>query len=141
MKTIFLTLLMLLLPFEVFATTDSANEIRADLKQQVEKWNRGDIHSFVKSYNNSPNTLYVSSTLFRGYHSILKRYLTHYANKDEMGKLSYSILELKVLSPMYAMVVGKWHLERAKGGDLGGVFTLLYEKTAQGWKIDVDHTS
>ena len=35
------------------------------------------------------------------------------------------------------------HLERtaANGGNVGGYFTLTFEKTPAGWRIIVDHTS
>jgi TonB family protein len=36
--------------------------------------------------------------------------------------------------------LGKWHLKREKG-DVGGVFTLLWQRFPEGWKIIHDHTS
>ncbi len=43
----------------------------------------------------------------------------------------------------YASVIGKWHLDRSPeaGGNVGGIFTLLFQKTPAGWKIILDHTS
>lgn len=117
------------------------NEIQSNLQQQMTAWNRGDIYSLVKSYKNADTTLYISSTVIHGYQNILKRYLKQYPNREKMGRLSFHIIEIRVLSPTYAMAIGNWHLTRKKSGDIGGVFTLLYEKTPQGWKIVVDHSS
>jgi hypothetical protein len=38
---------------------------------------------------------------------------------------------------------GRYHLERGKkeGGNSGGLFSLVLEKTDKGWKIIVDHTT
>ena len=60
-----------------------------------------------------------------------------------MGKLDFSGIEVHMLSADYANVVGKFHLARTAGGggDANGVFTLLFHKTASGWRIIQDHTS
>ena len=44
----------------------------------------------------------------------------------------------------YAAVTGRFHLDRSAHGEAArddGVFSLLWEKTADGWKIILDHTS
>jgi ketosteroid isomerase-like protein len=41
-------------------------------------------------------------------------------------------------------VTGRFHLDRTTRGEAArddGVFSLLWEKTAGGWKIILDHTS
>jgi ketosteroid isomerase-like protein len=60
-----------------------------------------------------------------------------------MGKLDFSGLEVTLLGPDYANVVGKFHLARTAqgGGDASGVFTLLFHRTPAGWRIIQDHTS
>jgi len=44
------------------------------------------------------------------------------------------------LGPEAALVLGRWHLKREKD-DLGGVFTLVWQRFPDGWKIIHDHTS
>jgi ketosteroid isomerase-like protein len=44
----------------------------------------------------------------------------------------------------YAAVTGRFHLDRTAHGEASkddGVFSLLWEKTPDGWKIILDHTS
>jgi ketosteroid isomerase-like protein len=47
------------------------------------------------------------------------------------------------LDERFAVVIGKYHLERGKkeGGNADGIFSLVLEKTDKGWKIIVDHTT
>jgi len=42
-----------------------------------------------------------------------------------------------------AVCLGKYHLERAKkeGGGADGTFSMVLEKTGDGWKIVLDHTT
>jgi ketosteroid isomerase-like protein len=57
-----------------------------------------------------------------------------------MGVLTFSDLEVNVLAEDAAVVFGKWELER-RGEDPWGLFTLLFKKTDDGWRIVHDHTS
>jgi hypothetical protein len=60
-----------------------------------------------------------------------------------MGTLRFSDLEIKLLGSAYASVLGRFHLDRSAevGGEAAGIFTLLFHKTPQGWKVILDHTS
>ena len=57
-----------------------------------------------------------------------------------MGKLSFEILHLKKLGRKHYLVVGKWSLKRT-AGDVGGYYTLTFEKQNNGWVIVADHSS
>lgn len=126
----------------LMAATPEA-EIRGVLDAQVVAWNRGDVRGFMDGYDNSPSTTFVGTTITKGHEQVLARYLKRYPNKQQMGTLEFSGLEIHLLNGDYASVVGHWRLIRAKesGGDTGGLFTLLFHRTAQGWKIILDHTS
>jgi ketosteroid isomerase-like protein len=39
-----------------------------------------------------------------------------------------------------ALAFGRWHLRREKD-EMSGLFTLLFRKTQEGWRIVHDHTS
>jgi ketosteroid isomerase-like protein len=60
-----------------------------------------------------------------------------------MGTLSFSELEPHILDEHFAIVLGHYRLDRSKkaGGNAEGVFSLVLEKTRDGWKIIVDHTT
>lgn len=124
------------------ASPDELAVVKVLLRQQ-DAWNRGDLDSFAKGYKDSPDIIFISREVSRGYTGMVEAYKRDYPNKAAMGTLTYSDLEAHVLDAKYAVVLGKYHLERDKkeGGNADGIFSLLFEKTAQGWKIILDHTS
>jgi len=54
--------------------------------------------------------------------------------------LHFSDLEVRFLAGDSALVLGKWRLARKKD-EIGGVFTLVWQKFPEGWRIIHDHTS
>ena len=136
-------LVALLIFAALLAFAEPEQDIRHVMDEQVTAWNRGDIDGFAKSYLDSPNLLFVSKKMARGYAQMVEHYKATYPTADKMGQLRFTDLEVHLLDAHYANVVGRFHLDRAEaaGGDADGVFTLLFQKTAQGWKIIQDHTS
>ena len=115
--------------------------IRSMLKAQVSDWNRGDVRAFMGGYWNSPQTELVGSTgIIRGWKSALETYRKQYPDRAAMGRLNFSDLEINMLAPDAALVVGRWHLKRQSDAP-GGVFTLVFRKFSEGWRIVNDHTS
>lgn len=115
--------------------------IRQVLDEQQSAWNRGDLRAFVEGYDR--DAVFVGDAIQRGSAQVLARYLKRYPNRETMGKLTFSDLEVHMLGPGHAYVIGRFHLERsaAGGGNASGVYTLLFHKTSAGWKIILDHTS
>ncbi len=111
------------------------------LKAQESAWNRGDVESFLQGYWHSPElTFSGAGGITRGWDAVLARYKEHYPDRSAMGRLEFSGLEIRFLGQDAALVLGNWHLERQKGG-IGGVFSLVFEKFPEGWRIVHDHTS
>jgi uncharacterized protein (TIGR02246 family) len=138
----FVCAIALLLGHGFFAQS-SADSIRKVLADQVTAWNRGDISAFMQGYKNSPDTTFIGKTVQRGWQQVLERYQRSYPTKEAMGTLDFSDLQVRMLGPDHAVVTGRFHLARSPsaGGDVSGVFSLVWEKTDQGWKIILDHTS
>ena len=114
------------------------------LLAQEAAWNNGDLDTFTQSYKNSPDILFVTTGVVnRGFDGMLEAYRRNYPTKAAMGNLSFSELEAHPLDEKFAVVIGKYHLERSKkdGGNSEGRFSLVLEKTDKGWKIIVDHTT
>ena len=124
------------------ATQQELDVVKVLLKQEA-AWNRGDLDGFALGYKNSPDTLFISGTIHRGFDNMLAEYHQNYPTKESMGTLSFSALEVHPLGDTYAVCIGRYRLERSKklGGTAEGLFSLVLEKTADGWKIVVDHTT
>ncbi|MBA3320760.1 MAG: nuclear transport factor 2 family protein [Pyrinomonadaceae bacterium] len=145
-----LTLLSIALIFQpaCVQTPDSGGDngktiadVRAVLEAQTAAWNRGDIDGFMDGYERSDDITFISGdTVTRGWQTVTERYKRNYDTREKMGTLAFSELDVKPLSPFYAAVSGRFQLTRA-GDTPRGRFTLLFRRTAQGWRIVHDHTS
>ena len=115
--------------------------ITAVLNAQQAAWNRGDVDAFLVGYWHSPDlTFSGSSGVSRGWDGVMARYKKNYPDQAAMGHLDFSELEYRFLGPDAALMLGRWHLKREKG-DIGGVFSLVWQRFPDGWKIIHDHTS
>jgi ketosteroid isomerase-like protein len=119
----------------------AADAIKAVLDAQRDAWNRGDLEGYMDGYDRSPNTEFVGGdTITRGWQTVLDRYKKNYNSREKMGVLTFSEIEITMLSKDAALVLGRWHLKRAKD-DPHGTFSLLFRKTKAGWRIVHDHSS
>lgn len=123
--------------------------IRTAIAAQAAAWNRADIPAFMQTYENSPETTFIGQKLRKGYEPILERYKTAYSTPEQMGTLSFGNIEVRLLAgscgkPEFAVVTGTFHLQRSAKGEAkkdDGIFSLVWRKSADGWKIILDHTS
>ncbi|OGU55658.1 MAG: hypothetical protein A2V66_10300 [Ignavibacteria bacterium RBG_13_36_8] len=116
-------------------------EIISVLKEQEQAWNEGNIEKFMESYVRSDSLHFASGgSVSYGWQTTLERYKRGYPDRSVMGKLIYSNLEVTVISKDAALVFGKWELNR-ENDKPWGLFTLLFRKIGDGWRIVADHTS
>jgi len=150
-KSILLALGSLLLSCQVLAQARNADEatIRAAIEAQAAAWNRADIPAFMESYERSPDNTFIGANIGKGFERILERYQKNYSNKEQMGTLTFHDIEVRMLpgscgKAEFAVVTGRFHLERTQRGEAtkdDGIFSLVWRKGPQGWKIVLDHTS
>jgi len=120
---------------------DDRAAIEEVLREQQAAWNRGDVGTFLAAYWHSPElTFSGSSGVSRGWDGVLARYKRTYPDRAAMGRLDFSELEFRFLGADAALVLGRWHLKRDKD-EIGGVFSLVWQRFPEGWKIIHDHTS
>lgn len=124
------------------ATQQELDVVKVLLKQEA-AWNQGDIAGFAQGYKDSPDTLFITHQVSRGFAGLIDQYRRDYPTRAAMGTLGFSELEVHPLDERFAVVIGKYHLDRSKkeGGPAEGFFSLVFEKTDQGWKIIIDHTT
>jgi ketosteroid isomerase-like protein len=123
-------------------TRDELDVVKV-LTHQEDAWNKGNLDAFAAAYKDSPDVLFIGSHISHGFADVLTEYKQNYPTKDSMGTLSFTELEPRILDDRYAILAGHYKLERSKkaGGNSDGYFSLVLEKTKEGWKILVDHTS
>lgn len=149
MKRILAVLALLFALSPLLAQTPEEAAIRDVMTAQVAAWNRADVSAFMQAYENSPDTTFIGAALRKGYQPILERYRQAYSSPEQMGKLSFTDLDIRLLpcsggATEYAVVTGRFHLERTQKGEArkdDGIFSLVWRKGPQGWKILLDHTS
>jgi beta-aspartyl-peptidase (threonine type) len=119
----------------------AVRQIRAVLERQVEAWNRRDLEAFMSGYWQSPDlSFYSGASKTSSWQATLERYRNRYQSEGrEMGHLDFSELEIEMLGPQSAFVRGRWRL-KMKSEEPGGLFTLIFRKFRDGWKIVHDHT-
>jgi beta-aspartyl-peptidase (threonine type) len=122
---------------------NDAKAIERVLRVQQEAWNRHDLEGFMAGYWNSPElTFFSGAKEHDGWQATMDRYLATYGSPGhEMGKLEFSGLRVVVLGQDSAFVRGSWKLTMSDGKTPHGLFTLVFRKFPEGWKIVHDHTS
>ena len=125
------------------APKDNKDVIEHVLRTQQDAWNHHDLDGFMAGYWNSPDlTFFSGGKQTAGWQATLDRYRTTYASPGhEMGTLEFSGLRIEMLGPDAAFVRGQWHLTMPDGKTPHGLFTLIFRKLPEGWRIVHDHTS
>ena len=118
------------------ASRQQLDVVKIILAQQA-AWNKGDLDGYLSHYKDAPDTQAVLANLVRGIDNVRSAYRQNFPNRDSMGAIEDSDIEVKTLGDDYALATGKYHLNRPKksGGAVEGTFMELFEKTQAGWKI------
>ncbi|HST11166.1 MAG TPA: nuclear transport factor 2 family protein [Terriglobales bacterium] len=122
---------------------DVKTSVEQVLRKQQEAWNRRDLEAFMSGYWKSPElTFFSGAQRTSGWQAALDRYRRVYQSEGkEMGKLEFSDLRIEPLAAAAAFVSGAWHLTTSDGKNPHGLFTLVFRKFPDGWKIVHDHTA
>lgn len=141
-----LCLLSIVLPL-ASASGQSIQSVTADveqvLREQQNAWNRRDLEGFMSGYWKSADlTFFSGAQRTAGWQGALDRYRRIYQGEGrEMGKLEFSNLQIEPLGNQAAFVRGEYHLTMSDGKTPHGLFTLIFRKFPEGWKIVHDHTA
>ena len=125
----------------VFCQSGDETEVRNVLAKQNAAWNRGDVDAFMVGYWENDSLMFIGkSGVTYGYKNTLANYKRNYPDTTVMGKLTFTLIQVKQLSPDYFHVTGKYYLTRTIG-DASGHFTLMFRKINGKWVIISDHSS
>lgn len=137
-------MLLSVLPLAGWAQQTAKEQITQTLNVQTQAWNRGDLEGFMQGYWQSDSLLFIGkSGLTYGWQQTLDNYKKNYPDTRAMGQLNFSEISIRPVAGEEAyFVVGRWYLKREKEkGDLGGYFSLLWEKKDGQWVVVADHSS
>jgi ketosteroid isomerase-like protein len=120
---------------------DAETAIRSVLAAQQAAWNRQDLAGFMAGYARGDQTRFASGgDVTRGWQTVFDRCARRYGTAEAMGRLNFSALEITVLGEDSAVAFGRWELERSADRP-GGLFTLVFRRLPEGWRVVHDHTS
>jgi len=140
MRSILFTLLIII-SVSSFCQTKDETEVRNVLAKQNAAWNRGDVDAFMVGYWEDDSLMFIGkSGVTYGYKNTLSNYKKNYPDTTVMGKLTFTLIQVKQLSTEYFHVTGKYYLTRTIG-DTSGHFTLVFRKMNGNWVIISDHSS
>jgi beta-aspartyl-peptidase (threonine type) len=96
----------------------------------------------MAGYWKSPRlTFYTGKTRLRGWDATLERYRKRYQGEGrEMGKLTFNEIDIEFVGDDHALVRGRFRVTLKKQTP-EGLFTLIFRKLPEGWRIIHDHTS
>ncbi len=117
------------------------NKIRKVLAEQQNCWNSGDIECFMQGYWKSDSLRFIGkSGINYGWQATLENYKKSYPDKAAMGQLKFDVLNIESMGKDHYLVTGKWKLVR-EADVPHGLFTLLWKRFDDEWKIIYDHSS
>lgn len=138
--------ILFLFVFFIFSCQSSNHQnetkaIRKVIAAQAEAWNSGNLKGYMAGYFLSDSLRFASGgNISYGWQTTLERYQKGYPDKATMGKLIFSDIDIEMISSEAALVFGKWELER-ENDHPRGLFTLIFKKTGDSWRVVHDHTS
>ena len=115
--------------------------IKEVLSVQKDAWNSGDIDGFMDGYWRSHELRFASGgSVTKGWQQTLDRYKKNYSDREKMGILDFTDLEVNQVSHDAAVLHGRWKLTRTDDAP-HGLFTLVFRNVDGKWLIVSDTTT
>lgn len=120
--------------------SDSAAELRTLMDSAANDWNRGDLDAFMAPYHAEGTFMAQRGPI--GMAGLRASYDKSFFTAGKPNQqLRYEQLNIVPLGGDAAMMTGRFVLSGGSLAERSGWFTLVWVRTAQGWKIAHDHTS
>ncbi len=122
------------------ATANAGPELEAALQATAAAWNGGDIDGFMAPY--APAATYMTPAGLIGVEAMRARYLAKYFTGSKPDQqLRFDQLDVRALGTDHALMTGRFTLAGGGKAEQTGRFSLVWLRTAEGWRILHDHSS
>jgi uncharacterized protein (TIGR02246 family) len=103
-------------------------------------WNDGDLDAFIAPYDSASTFMTLQGPV--GKSELKRRYASKYfaAGKPDQ-QLVYDSLRVRPLGSDYLLMTGRYLLSGSGKPEQAGWFSLVWRRTARGWRILHDHSS
>jgi ketosteroid isomerase-like protein len=120
-----------------------AQQVYEVLLKMLDCWNAHDIEGHLEAYRRSPDLLVViDAEQFSGWQQLHCSYVNGYPDRNAMGFIQPTRIQVKLLKPDLALALTWWSVSfpSSKQAVVGNT-TMNLQKFDNGWKIIVSHTS
>jgi len=120
-----------------------AQQIYDVLLKMIDRWNAHDIDGYLSAYWKSPDLLVVvDSEEYNGWQQFRDSYRNAYPNRESMGHMTPTRIQIKLLKPDLALSLIWWSISFPNSKQhVVGNSTMNLEKFDDGWKIVASHSS
>ena len=114
--------------------------IRAALDTTAAGWNRGDLATYMAMYTDSVMSNGAEGFLVgkAGVEQVMRR--GFWRTGRPLQQLRYEQIHVRAIGPDHALVTGKFVLTGADRPDRTGLFTTMWVRTRDGWRMEHDHS-
>ena len=128
---------------QLYTATPQQLAVTKVIIAQENAWNRGDLDGYLAHYKEASDTQVMLAGPVRGIGNVRSSFHLNFPNKETMGTMENSEVEVRELGENFALATGKYKLMRSKkgGGNTEGTFTEVFEKTPGGWRVIFNETT
>jgi hypothetical protein len=121
----------------------AAEQVYEVLLKMLDRWNAHDIEGHLDVYWKSPELLVViDSEQFNGWQQLHDSYVNGYPDRNAMGFVQPTRIQVKLLKPDLALALTWWSASFPTSKlKVVGNSTMDLQKFDDGWKIVASHTS
>ena len=120
-----------------------AQQVYEVLLKMLDRWNAHDIEGHLGVYWKSPELLVVvDSQEFNGWQQLHDSYVNGYPDRNAMGFIQPTRIQVKLLKPDLALALTWWSVSFPSSKQkVVGNTTMNLQRFDDGWKIVASHTS
>jgi uncharacterized protein (TIGR02246 family) len=120
-----------------------AQQVYEVLLKMLDRWNAHDIEGHLEAYRRSPDLLVViDAEQFSGWQQLHYSYVNGYPDRNAMGFIQPTRIQVKLLKPDLALALTWWSVSFPSSKQpVVGNTTMNLQKFDNGWKIIASHTS